>query len=125
MPNACWGGWVGDIDMDWPDPAWERSGTSFLARCLIETASSRRGETGAGCGSIAAFRSFPAKRDMDGSDVRHRDGNMKRDSPSFWSVPLDKMPAARPAIAGFSFYMGWKEKARRLIASSGHDTSAA
>ena len=44
-------GWVGDINRGWPD---------FLARCLIETASSRHGETAAGCGSIAAFRSFPA-----------------------------------------------------------------
>jgi len=63
--------WVGDINMGWPDPAWKRSGTSFLARCLIETASSRRGETTAGCGSIAAFRSFPAKRDMSRS-ISHR-----------------------------------------------------
>ena len=38
------------------------------ARCVIERASSRHGETAAGCGSVAAFRSFPAKRDMSRSN---------------------------------------------------------
>ena len=72
--------------MGWPD---------FLARCLIKTASSRHGETASGCGSIAALRSFPAKRDMNGSEFRQRDRNIDRDSPSSWRSFLGEMPAAR------------------------------
>ena len=41
-----------------------------LARCLIETASSRHGETAAGCGSIAALGSYPTKEDRSRSEFR-------------------------------------------------------
>ena len=108
VPTAFWGGWVGDINMGWPD---------FLARCLIETASSRHGGTAAGCDSIAALGSYPTKEDRSRSDIRQpreardlrRDRNIERDSPSFWS----SSHAGRDARSA---------KARRLIASSVHDT---
>ena len=87
--------------MGWPD---------FLARCLIGTASSRHGETATGCGSIAAVRSFPTKRDMNGSDVRRRDRNMGRDRPSFWNLRVGEMPAARRARGGFSLVRVWRKR---------------
>ena len=101
-----------------PIPLGKIRGTSFLARCMIETASSRHGETAAGCGSMAAFGSYPTKEDRSRSDVRQsrqgrdlrRDRNIKRDSPSFWSCSLDEMPAARHARGGFSLVKVWRKR---------------
>jgi hypothetical protein len=80
--------------MGWPD---------FLARCLIETASSRHGETAAGCGSIAAFGSYTTEEYRSRSDVGQRDRNIERDSPSFWNLFLGEMPQRVPLTRGSHF----------------------
>ena len=81
---------------------------------------------------LALIRSMivrrPTKEDRSRSDVRHsreardlrHDRIIERDSPTFWNLRVGEMPAARPAMAGFSFYMEWKEKGRRLVTSSVH-----